>query len=158
MDIEIRAVMPRIEARFISSTEYRSIRPENFLTCTSLPIKYLGIPLHYEKLYKNDIQPLVDKILKRIAGWSGNLLSYVARPSLINACLASIHIYLLSFLKFPKWEVDLINTHLANCLSNDFEGHSKIYLTNWPLVSMKKKFGGLGIPNIYELNICLLGA
>ena len=32
------------------------------------PIKYLGIPLHYEKLSKEDIQPLIDKILKRIAG------------------------------------------------------------------------------------------
>jgi hypothetical protein len=32
------------------------------------PIKYLGIPLHYAKLAREDIQPLVDKLLKRIAG------------------------------------------------------------------------------------------
>jgi hypothetical protein len=33
----------------------------------SLPLKYLGMPLHYDKLKRGDIQPLVDKILKRVA-------------------------------------------------------------------------------------------
>jgi hypothetical protein len=65
------------------------------------PIKYLGIPLHYSKLRREDIQPLIDKILKRIAGWRGKLLSYVARLTLIKACLASIPIYLF-FKKFPS--------------------------------------------------------
>lgn len=37
----------------------------------AFPIKYLGIPLHYEKLRREDLQPLVDKIVKRIAGWRG---------------------------------------------------------------------------------------
>jgi hypothetical protein len=33
------------------------------------PIKNVGIPLHYNKLRREDIQPLIDKILKRIVGW-----------------------------------------------------------------------------------------
>lgn len=37
----------------------------------SFPIKYLGIPLHYEKLSREDIQPLVDKMWKRVASWRG---------------------------------------------------------------------------------------
>jgi hypothetical protein len=35
----------------------------------SFPIKYLGVPLHYDNLRREDIQPLVDKLLRRIAGW-----------------------------------------------------------------------------------------
>ena len=31
------------------------------------PIKYLGNPLHYDKLRREDIKPLIDKIIKRIA-------------------------------------------------------------------------------------------
>lgn len=58
------------------------------------PIKYLGVPLHYDKLSRNDIQPLIDKILKRIAGWRGKVLSYATRITLIKACLASILIYI----------------------------------------------------------------
>jgi hypothetical protein len=32
-------------------------------------IKYLGVPLHHSKLRKEDLQPVIDKIVKRIAGW-----------------------------------------------------------------------------------------
>jgi hypothetical protein len=39
------------------------------------PLKYLGIPLHFDNLTREDIQPLVDKIMKKIAGWRGRLLS-----------------------------------------------------------------------------------
>jgi hypothetical protein len=41
----------------------------------NLPIKYSGIPLHYQNLRREDLQPLVDKIVKRIAGWRGRLLT-----------------------------------------------------------------------------------
>jgi hypothetical protein len=33
----------------------------------NFPFKYLGVPPHYDKLRKEDIQPIVDKIIKRIA-------------------------------------------------------------------------------------------
>ena len=92
------------------------MRPMIFLTFFScplveFPIKYLGIPLHYDNLRKEDIQPLVDKMLKKIAGWRGKLLSYAARVVLIKACLASIPVYLLSFIKFLKWAIRIIHTH-----------------------------------------------
>ena len=93
-----------------------------------------------------------------MAGWRGKLLSYSARLTLIKACLASIPVYLLSFFKFPKWALDLINSQLAHCLWSDFEGNRKLHLANWHLVCMKKEHGGLGVPNIRDLNLCLLGS
>jgi hypothetical protein len=66
-----------------------------------LPIKYLGILLHYQNLRREDLQPLVDKIFTRIVGWRGKLLTQAGRLVVIKACLASIPIYLLSFFKFP---------------------------------------------------------
>ena len=85
----------------------------------SFPIKYLGIPLHFENLKREDIQPLVDKILKKVASWKGRLLSPAARLVLIKTCIASIPVYLLSFIKFPKWAIKLINTQMATCLWDD---------------------------------------
>jgi hypothetical protein len=97
-------------------------------------------------------------MLKRIAGWRGKLLSYAARLVLIKACLASIPVYLLSFIKFPKWAIRTIHTHMANCLWNDnLEAH-KYHLVNWDTVSMLKEFGGLGVPNLRDLNYCLLAS
>jgi hypothetical protein len=60
----------------------------------AFPIKYLGIPLHYNKLSREDLQPLVNKIIKRIAGWRGKLLTKAGRIILIKTCLASIPVYM----------------------------------------------------------------
>lgn len=90
------------------------------------PIKYLGVPLHFDKLSREDLQELIDKILARIVGWRGKLLSYLGKITLIRTYLASIPLYLLSFFKFPKWALNLINSHMANCLWSDSEGASKI--------------------------------
>jgi hypothetical protein len=68
----------------------------------SLPFRYLGVPMHYEKLNREDLQLVLDKLIKRIAGWRGRLLAYSKRLVLIKTCLASIPVYLLSFMKFPK--------------------------------------------------------
>ena len=124
----------------------------------SFPIKYLGVPLRFDKLKWEEVQPLVDKVLKKIGSWRGRLLSSAARVVLIKTCLASIPVYLLSFIKFPKWALQLINTHMANCLWGDEVDKHRYHLVNWETVSMSKDFGGLGIPNLRDLNMCLLGS
>ena len=124
----------------------------------SFPIKYLGVPLHYDNLTRDDIQPLVDKILKKISGWRGKLLSLAARAMLLKTCLASIPVYLLSFIKFPEWAIKILNTHMGNYLWNDSVENHKYHLANWELVSMCKEHGGLGLPSLRDLNISLLAS
>jgi hypothetical protein len=65
---------------------------------------------------------------------------------------------MLSFFKFPKWALDLINAQIANCMWDDVDGNKKIHLANWPSICMRKEYGGLGIPNLQDLNICLVGS
>jgi hypothetical protein len=125
---------------------------------SEFPLKYLGVLLHFGKLCKQDLQPLIDSIIKRIAGWRGRLLNHASRLVLISSCLASIPIYLLSVLKFPKWAVTAINSQMSHCLWDNYEGHHKYHLAHWDLVSMKKDFGGLGIANIRDLNVSLLSS
>jgi hypothetical protein len=97
----------------------------------SFPSKYLGVPLHYDKLRREDIQPFVDLIIKRIPGWRGKLLSYSARLTLLKSCLASIPIYLMSIIKFPLWAIDPINSQMSNFFWNDLEDKRKYHLSNW---------------------------
>jgi hypothetical protein len=80
----------------------------------SFPIKYLGIPLHYDKLKREDIQPLAEKILKRIASWRGKFLSYAARLVLIKACLASTEYSRLPFVFFKVPQMGLRFNQLAD--------------------------------------------
>jgi hypothetical protein len=60
------------------------------------PFTYLGVPLHYEKLRRGYIHVVVDKVINRIAGWKGGLLSYGGRLTLIKACLVST---------FFRWQI-----------------------------------------------------
>jgi hypothetical protein len=39
---------------------------------SKFPFKYLGVPLHLDKLRREDIQPVVDKIIKRISMWKAS--------------------------------------------------------------------------------------
>jgi hypothetical protein len=84
---------------------------------------------------------VIDKIVKRIAGWRGRLLSYVGRLTLLKSCLTSIPIYLLSVIKFCRWAIDMINTHMGHFLWNNTEEKHKYRLANWQLVSQKKRWG-----------------
>jgi hypothetical protein len=77
---------------------------------------------------------------------------------LIKTCLADVPIYLLSFFKFPQWELKLIESQLANYLWNDDLDCHRYHLAWWQHVNMEKEFGGLGVPNLRELNLCLLGS
>jgi hypothetical protein len=98
---------------------------------------------------------LIDRLVKSIAGWRERLLAYSNRLVLIKSCLASVLVYLLSFIKFLKWGIRLIESNMTHCLWNNNEECHKYHLANCQLVSLKKEYG---VPNIKELNLCLLGS
>jgi hypothetical protein len=97
----------------------------------SFPFGYLGVPLHYEKLKREDIQPIVDQVMGRIPGWSGRLLSYSARLILLKAYLASIPIYLMFVIRFPKWAIKAINSQMSKFFWNDLKVNHKYHMSNW---------------------------
>jgi hypothetical protein len=79
----------------------------------SFPFKYLEIPFHFDKLKREDIQFVVDKIINRIPGWKGKLLSYKTRLILLKVYLASIPTYLMPVIKFSKWAIEVINSQMS---------------------------------------------
>ena len=77
-------------------------------------------------------------MMNRIAGWKGRLLSSAGKLTLLKSCLASIPIYLLSVIKFPKWAIENINSHMANFLWNDQEGNHKYHLANFQSLARER--------------------
>jgi len=47
---------------------------------------------------------------------------------------------------------------MSNYLWNDLEGAHNYHLANWENVAMCREHGGLGLPNLRDLNICLLAS
>lgn len=108
----------------------------------SFPFKYLGVPLHYSKLRKEDLQPIVDKVIKRISGWKGRFLSYGGKLVLLKSCISSIPTYLLSFLKFPKWAIHAISSQMSHFFWGNYDDQHKYHLANWGLISPNKNLVG----------------
>jgi hypothetical protein len=65
-------------------------------------MKYLGMPVDEKKLAVSQWALVEEKFAKQISRWKGNLLSIGDRVTLVNACLTSICLYMLSFLEAPK--------------------------------------------------------
>jgi hypothetical protein len=61
-------------------------------------------------------------------------------------------------MKFSKWAIKLLESQVTHCLWNSNSECHRYHLASWQCVTMKKEYGGLGIPNIRELNFCLLGS
>jgi hypothetical protein len=47
---------------------------------------------------------------------------------------------------------------MANFFWNDQENSHKYYLANFKYLNQRKEMGGLGIPNLRDLNLCLLAS
>jgi hypothetical protein len=68
--------------------------------------------------------------MKGIAGWRGKLLSYQGRLTLLQTCIASIPLYMLSIIKFPKWAIGLINLQMAHFFWDDNDDSRRYHLAN----------------------------
>jgi hypothetical protein len=86
--------------------------------------------LQYEKLKREDMQPLIDKLIKRITRWRDKLLAYSSRLVLVKTCLASIPVYPMSFIKFPKWAIRFIESQMGHCLCNNDGDCHEYHLAN----------------------------
>jgi hypothetical protein len=93
-------------------------------------VNFSHIP-KFEILGCDNIQPIADKVINKIPGWKGRLLSYKARLILLTTCLASIPIYLISVIQFPKWAIKAINSQMDNIFWNDQDNNQKYHLSNF---------------------------
>jgi len=66
-----------------------------------LPLKYLGIRIHYRKLKNVDWRAVVEHFEKRLSSWKSKHLSIGGRLTLINSVLSSLPMYMMSF-ALPK--------------------------------------------------------
>lgn len=121
------------------------------------PIKYLGVPLHFKNL-RREIQHIIDRIIKNISGWMGRCLSYKGKLILLTTCIASIPTYLMSIMKFPKWAIEVITSQMAHFFWGNIGDEHKYHLAKWGLISRRKEFGGMGVPNLRDFNMAMLAS
>ena len=124
---------------------------------TSLPLKYLGLPLGAKFKEVSLWNPILEKMERRLAGWKRLYLSKGGRVTLIKSTLSSLPTYFLSILPMLGKVANRMGKLQRNFLWSGINGDSKFHLMKWAKVCKPMQVGGLGIRRLRSFNIALLG-
>nr|XP_043619767.1 uncharacterized protein LOC122591571 [Erigeron canadensis] len=69
---------------------------------SSLPVKYLGVPLVSTRLVYRDCNELVEKVRNRVPDWKNKSLSFAGRLQLLQSVLGSMNVYWSTMFMLPS--------------------------------------------------------
>ena len=139
----------------LSEEETSSLTAYGF-SHSSLPIRYLGLPLMHIKLKIAEYSPLLDKLNRRFNLWATKSLSFAGRCLLIKTVISGTVIFLISTFLLPKGCIKRIESLCSRFLWSgtvDRRANAKV---SWSIVCLPKAEGDLGLRNFRIWNLTLL--
>ncbi|XP_043710187.1 uncharacterized protein LOC122659103 [Telopea speciosissima] len=121
----------------------------------SLPITYLGAPLHSGRVRIDLFNSMVAKIRNRVAGWMGRLLSYGGRVTLLKHVLASMPIHVLTTLDQPQDVIRRVYGIFADFLWGNSEWGKRRHWVCWNKICRPVEEGGLGVRRLEDVGLSL---
>jgi hypothetical protein len=122
------------------------------LTWSSLPFKYLGIPLIDYSVCNSSWEPLIDSLKHRLSSWTFRSLNIAGHLILLKSILQAIPIYVFSALAAPKYVLKTIrNIQIKFVWQGTKEGH-KWALVKWEDLCKPKPSSDLGLRDPCPLN------
>ena len=125
---------------------------------STLPIRYLGVPLVDRRLRISDWQPVLEKVESRLGGWQARLMSRGGRLVLLKAVLAAIPTYFMSIFRLPcgvRKRLEQLMRRFFWCGSRAEETRA-VPLVAWETVCRPIEQGGLGVRQLQHTNTALL--
>ncbi|KAG2711915.1 hypothetical protein I3760_04G100300 [Carya illinoinensis] len=124
---------------------------------SSLPMKYLGLPLGAPHKTKSIWDGIIEKIECRLAGWKRTYLFKGGRITLIKSTLSNIPTYFLSLFPLPVGVANRMDRIFRAFLWGGMENEKKLHLLKWDMICTPLSLGGLGIRKLKTFNKALLG-
>jgi len=122
----------------------------------SFPMTYLGMPVSFCKISKNQLRYVSDKAEKRLSTWQCDYLSTGGRSILIESCLSSIPMYTMGVYELCEGNYQLLDSIRSRFYWQGTGKKRKYHMVKWEALSRPKEFGGLGFLDVRVMNICLL--
>ncbi|XP_057443830.1 uncharacterized protein LOC130735982 [Lotus japonicus] len=134
---------------------------ERIVVVTSIPFtanlgKYLGFPIIYGRVKKEDYTFIVERITRRLAAWKGKLLNEPGRVTLVRSVISAILVYVMQLNWLPQAICDQIDA-IARRFIWGSETRRGVSLVVWEKIAKPRRHGGLGIRCARLNNVALLG-
>ncbi|KAE8732459.1 hypothetical protein F3Y22_tig00002058pilonHSYRG00012 [Hibiscus syriacus] len=117
---------------------------------------YLGVPIIHKRVNAGTHAPLIDKVMRKLAGWKGRVLSMAGRRTLIEAVSNAIPIHTMQTAILPVVVSKKLDSLSANFLWGGDIVYAHNHLVSWGKVCRSKKMGGLGLRKIRDMNYALM--
>jgi hypothetical protein len=122
-----------------------------------IPFLYLGLSIGGDPRKLVFWEPVIHTIKTRLTRWQSRFLSFGGRLVLLKSVLTSLPVYALSFFKAPSGIISLIESLFNKFFWGGSEDNRKISWVAWGSICSQKECGGLGVRQLKEFNIALLG-
>ena len=119
-------------------------------------MKYLGLPLSYKRLSKEELGVSASKVENRLETWKCDQLSHGGRSILINSSLSSIPMYSMGFYWLHDGTHKRLDTARGRFFWEGVGNLKKYHMIKWGALAVPKEFGGLGFVDTRTMNIVLL--
>ncbi|GAU31392.1 hypothetical protein TSUD_19380 [Trifolium subterraneum] len=119
---------------------------------------YLGLLIGGDPRRLGFREPVLARLKNRLSGWKSRFLSFGGRLVLLKSVLQSLPVYALSFFKAPTGIISSIDSiFIKKKFGEGVEDSRKIPWINWKSICLRKEGGGLGVRQMREFNLALLG-
>ncbi|KAG2668049.1 hypothetical protein I3760_15G142300 [Carya illinoinensis] len=117
----------------------------------SFPTIYLVVSLVTGRLTARHLEPLVNKVRNKVAGWKVKTLSQAGQLTLIKHVLSCMATHLLAVLNVPQILLSKLNSILSTFFWGTHHGKPKRRWVSWLSICKPINEGGLGIRDFNEM-------
>lgn len=122
----------------------------------TFPMKYLGLPLGGRALCCAESSGVIESFRSMLSLWKAKYLSMGRHLTSIKSVLNSVSIYTISVRLLLVRVRNSLHGIMSRFLWGGSEDRRKLHLVDWYSAMKACSKGGLGVPNLGEMNAVLL--